>query len=351
MANPILKPNILPLFKMLRSRPVAKQVSHLSGILVVDKPGLVLPAGQEEDQAEASHLPTSHDIVQRVRRWSGQRRIGHTGTLDPMASGVLVLCLGQATRLVEYYQGHDKQYYAEVALGSATDTYDALGKVVAQDAVPPLTPAKVEQTLAQFRGTIQQQPPVYSALKQGGEAAHRRARRGETVDLPLRTVTFHKLDLVELLAPDRIALRAHCSAGTYIRSLAHDLGEALGTPAHLAALRRESAGGFTLNDAHSLAHVEQAGRANQLDALLLAPGVGLELPTVTVDDEQARRFGFGQQVVLNSPAEPAEVDSLAQAYHQEGHFLGIIRQISSDAGLWKAEKWFMSESEAANQGA
>jgi len=145
----------------------------LSGLLVIDKPGL------DGDVANSAgiDLPTSHDVVQRVRRWSRQRRIGHTGTLDPMASGVLVLCLGNATRLVEYYQGHDKEYTACVTLGSTTDTYDRLGEVTARHNVGPLEPDTIEGTLDHFRGEILQRPPVYSALKQGGESLHRKARR------------------------------------------------------------------------------------------------------------------------------------------------------------------------------
>lgn len=337
--------------------------SDLHGILVIDKPGqgdLLPDSVQDNLQAHGERLPTSHDIVQRVRRRSGQRRIGHTGTLDPMASGVLVLCLGLATRLVEYYQGHDKRYYAEIELGTATDTYDALGTVTARGDVPPFSHAQIEAALDRFRGTIQQQPPVYSALKQGGESAHRRARRGEEVDLPARTVTFHDLDLVESPTPQhepqRIILRAHCSAGTYMRSLAHDLGAALGVPAHLAALRREAAGAFTLEDAHTLAAVEAAAQENRLASLLLAPGTRLDLPAYTVDAEQIRLLGFGQKVELaGAPAHSADKPkdaSLAQAYDGEGRFLGIIRCLSGDpqthnaAGehaqaisIWKAEKW------------
>jgi tRNA pseudouridine55 synthase len=149
----------------------------LNGLLVVDKPGRTLPAAQPPAaqtpaiqtpaarQEAAERLWTSHDVVARVRRLSGQRRIGHTGTLDPLASGVLVLCLGTATRLVEYYQGETKRYYAEVVLGTATDTYDAEGDSIASAPVPPLTPAGIEAALATLRGEVWQEPPAYSAIK------------------------------------------------------------------------------------------------------------------------------------------------------------------------------------------
>ena len=177
-------------------------MTDLHGILLVDKPGRPHPPAGADEPVSAQ-LPTSHDIVQRVRRWSRQRRIGHTGTLDPMASGLLVLCLGVATRLAEYYQGHDKTYEACVTLGRATDTYDAVGRTVAQASVPPLTDADVENALAAFRGQIAQEPPVYSALKQGGESLHRKARRGETVIVAPRTLRFTRSTFFPLRRPHR----------------------------------------------------------------------------------------------------------------------------------------------------
>ena len=154
----------------------------LDGLLVVDKPGRSHASSlPPADEPSVERLWTSHDVVARVRRLSGQRRIGHTGTLDPMASGVLVLCLGIATRLVEYYQGEDKRYLAEVALGYATDTFDAEGKVVESLPVPALHAVDVENALVRFRGPVWQVPPAYSAIKQEGEALYARARRGEAV--------------------------------------------------------------------------------------------------------------------------------------------------------------------------
>ncbi len=308
----------------------------LHGLLVVDKPGRA--AGDEP----AGRLPTSHDVVQWVRRWSGQRRIGHTGTLDPMASGVLVLCLGQATRLVEYYQGHDKQYLAEVRLGAATDSYDATGQVTRTAPVPTLDRAEIEEALAPLHGEIVQTPPIFSALKQGGESAHYKARRGEAVVLAPRYVTIHLLDLLAWTPPDRLTLRIRCSAGGYVRSLAHDLGAALGTAAHLAALRREAAGPFTLQQAHSTERVAEVAEAGNLAELLLPTGWGLELPAVTLDAESVQRLGHGQQVRL---AAAAPAGALAVGYGDSGEFTGILRCLEAgpDNTLWKAEKWFAHE--------
>lgn len=354
--------------------------NHLHGLLIVDKPGLDPQAASllleqhrtgQADQAAAadsrheSHLPTSHDVVQRVRRWGGQRRIGHTGTLDPAASGVLVLCLGAATRLVEYYQGHDKQYLAEVAFGFATDTYDLLGRVTAR-APAAFTRAALEAAVATFRGAGVQTPPVYSALKQGGESLHARARRGEAVEVQPRPVTFHTIDLLTAQppnAPVRALLRVRCSAGAYIRSLADDLGRALGTRAVLAGLRREAAGAFTLAQAHTLDAIEAAAQEGALEGLLLPPGAGLALPVLRLGADEHRRLGHGQIIILDTPPAPlhnagetsagtaqqspaailVEAGSLAQGLDEAGRLAGILLCVAAGDGTggatWRAEKW------------
>ena len=227
----------------------------------------------------------------RVRRLSGQRRIGHTGTLDPMASGVLVLCLGITTRLVEYYQGEDKRYYAEVALGHATDTYDAEGTVTATWLPCRPCPNRMWSVLSRsFAARSLQTPPAYSAIKQEGEALYARARRGETVTVEARQVTFHRIDLIAFRPPDRLLLAIECSAGAYIRSLAHDLGRSLGTLATLEALRREAAGLFSLADASTLEQIESAVAHGTLADLLRKPGDGLPLPLVHLPSELLRRL-------------------------------------------------------------
>jgi len=333
---------------------VPRRESHYHGLLVVDKPGL-----QHAVESAATHtialcetaprLHTSHDIVQLVRRWSGQRRIGHTGTLDPMASGVLVLCLGQATRLVEYYQGHSKQYYAEVTLGSATDTYDQMGVVSAESPVPPLTTADIEAALGAFRGEIWQMPPVYSALKQDGESVHHKARRGETVTLAARPLTIHQLDLLDFIPPNRLVLRILCSAGTYIRSLAHDLGQALHTHGHLSLLRREMAGAFALDDAYSLEQIETIAQAGDFASILLPLGHGLEMAEIQLGAEAMTRLGYGQAVALPNPPMDAR-PTFAKGMTPDGALAGILQCLGkaqsaeqpADAPsyLWKAEKWF-----------
>jgi len=334
-------------------------MTDLHGILLVDKPGR--PSSQTyADEPVSAELPTSHDIVQRVRRWSRQRRIGHTGTLDPMASGLLVLCLGVATRLVEYYQGHDKTYEARVSLGRATDTYDAVGRTVTQAPVPSLTDADVEAALVDFRGQISQTPPVYSALKQGGESLHRKARRGEVVKVAPREVTFHEIKLLSFVSPATISLRIRCSAGAYVRSLAHALGQALGTAGHLSYLRRQEAGPFSVADASDLLAIEGAAAAVRLTELLLAPDAGLGMPRLTVSEEEQLRLGYGQKIFQSRAiaahdaptpnacgSEGGRRCGLAAAYDHRGRFLGIARaravEGNGDGTVWKAEKWLAQQ--------
>jgi len=324
---------------------VADKGNNFTGILVLDKPGL---PQFEEDAAGFRGPPTSHDIVQWVRRRTGQQRIGHTGTLDPFASGVLVLCLGQATRLVEYYQGHNKTYWARVVLGTATNTYDGQGEVTDSAPLPDLDRAGIEAVLADFRGPIQQIPPIYSAIKQGGESVHYKARRGEDVVMVPRPVTIHRLDLLEIHTQDgrpwMLDLRITGSAGTYIRSLAYDLGWALGSAGHLSVLRREQAGFFSLEYAKPLADLAHLTRNDDWNAVLLPMGFGLDMPALTLDAETVQRFGFGQKVIFSATDAQLAEGAIAQAIGPDGDFLGTLASLgpSQEEGgtVWKPAKWF-----------
>jgi tRNA pseudouridine55 synthase len=219
----------------------------MDGVLVVDK-----PAG-----------PTSHDVVARVRRTLGERRVGHTGTLDPLATGVLPLVVGRATRLARFLMPARKEYTAEIRLGVSTDTYDATGRPDQSDrdtTSPPLPAAdRIESALTAFRGTYLQTPPPFSAKKIAGERAHRLARRRQAVAPGPVPVTVERLDLLDV-EEDRIRLAVICSSGFYVRSLAHDLGQSLGCGAHLVTLRRTRSGEFDLEQAVPLEEVERQGR-------------------------------------------------------------------------------------------
>jgi len=240
--------------------------------------------------------PTSHDVVDVARRALNIRRIGHTGTLDPFASGLLLLCVGRATRLAEYFSALDKTYEAVARLGIATDTLDRDGEVVHEcsDWVD-LQEDRIRDALAGFQGTIAQVPPQFSAKKVGGEAMHRRARRGESVDLPASPVTVYEIELLAVDLPEiRFGLR--CSTGTYVRALARDLGEALGVGAHLTALRRTGIGSFRATDAIS---VEALKSGDPVLSAAVEPVDALRhMPTLDVDDDVARKLVHGQKVRL-----------------------------------------------------
>lgn len=318
---------------------MAKSDQALIGLLLVDKPGL-----PQDGVAGDGRLPTSHDIVQRVRRLSGIRRIGHTGTLDPMATGLLLLCLGRATRLAEYYQGHSKRYTAEVTLGQETDTLDALGKAVKEAKPPPLDEDDIKRALSRFEGDLEQMPPLFSAIKQGGETLYRKARRGESVEVEPRPVTIHQISLLAWHPPARIEFEVLCSAGTYVRSLARDLGKELGVPAHLSGLRRTQIGSLHVSQAYTMDQIDRAAGEDRLDELLLPPGHGLQMPTFRVDELCATRLGQGQKV--RKQFETLDEVDATDAQHlccvdEQDSFLGILKLLEYDgrSALVKADKW------------
>jgi len=295
--------------------------SGLDGILLIDK-----PTGW-----------TSHDVVAKARRITGQRRIGHTGTLDPMASGLLVLCLGRATRLVEYLTGHDKRYRGTITLGQTTTTDDAEGDVVSKRSVPPMTGSDVEVALAGFRGAIEQRPPAFSALKVDGKRAYSLARAGADVHLPSRPVIIHEISGA-LVSATEIVLTVHCSTGTYVRSLARDLGEVLGCGAHLSALRRLSAGNFRIEDADSLAQVESAIEAGELEDLVLPADEGvIEFQAAILGSEGAAAIANG--VAWRPRAGALRGADRLRIYGHDGAFVGVGSLSSS--GEIRASKVFL----------
>ena len=252
----------------------------MTGALIVDK-----PAG-----------PSSHEVVARVRRATGVARVGHTGTLDPMATGVLPLLFGQATRLARFLAADVKVYEARIRLGFATDTYDAMGTPETASGVRAAAPdtAAVAAALAGFRGEIQQTPPPFSAKKIGGVRAYELARRSQRVEPAPVKVTVHALDLVRQDG-SVVDVRVACSSGFYVRSLAHDLGIALGCGAHLEGLRRVRAGRFTIADAIALDRVEAEGP--EVANRLLPPDRVLEaLPAVVLSEEAVRLVAHGHSV-------------------------------------------------------
>lgn len=297
-----------------RSRPSG---TRLDGILVVAK-----PAG-----------PTSHDVVALVRRLSGVRRVGHGGTLDPFASGVLPVFLGYATRMVEYHLGDAKSYRASVVFGARSSTDDLDGELTPGDAAPPERET-VEAALADFRGPISQVPPDHSAVHVAGRRAYQLARQGERPQLTPRAVTIEALDLVEWDTVDAgrpmAVLEVRCSAGTYVRSLARDLGERLGCGAYLGALTRTASGPFRLSEAQPLEVVRSELAAGRAETLLLPMDTGLAgIPVVTVS--HADRLALARGQVVRAPAGITGTPSaVGQAVGAGAH---VVRVVDDDGRL------------------
>jgi len=300
----------------------------MHGFLNIDK-----PAGM-----------TSHDVVAHIRRAAHQKRVGHAGTLDPAATGVLVVALGNATRLIEYVQDStSKHYLATVQLGATTTTDDAEGAVLTTADVPPLGRAALEQALEPFRGQIMQVPPMYSALHHQGRRLHELAREGIVVERAARPVTIERLELLDWTTP-LLTLDIMCSKGTYIRSLAHDLGEALGCGAHLQALRRTAVGTFLIEHATPLGHLinnpgdkQTSSRSADLpisvSQVLLPPEIAVaDWPMITLDAEAVRLVRNG--MAINLAGIHAE---RARAHGPEGDLLALLVRAGD---LWKPEKVF-----------
>lgn len=288
------------------SRQSRIQFRDLHGIVLLDK-----PLGLSSNQA-----------LQAVRRLLRASKGGHTGALDPLATGLLPLCFGEATKLAGSLLGARKAYLAECRLGITTDTADSEGEIVRQLPVPPLDAAAIETALARLRGRILQVPPMYSALKHDGERLYAKARRGEVVDVPAREVDVHRLELLERDG-ETLRLLVECGSGTYVRSLAVDLGEDLGCGAHLTALRRIWVEPFREPQMVTLAQLEQAAEQGDeaLLAWLLPVSAGLsDLPVLHLDEAQSMAISRGQQISLPGLPEAGR----CAAYASDGALLALL---------------------------
>lgn len=270
----------------------------ISGILVVDKPiGL-----------------TSHDVVQIIRTGTGIRRAGHTGTLDPRASGVLVVLIGPAVRLSEYISATDKRYQAIIRLGSSTDTYDSEGKFTQQSSEPiNVTEEEFDTALQGFVGEIEQTPPAYSAIKVKGKRAYDMARKGEDVELEPRKIQVFHLEVLEW-APPEVVIDAHCSSGTYVRSLANDLGNTLGCGAYLVGLRRTKSGRFSLRDATPLRKLQDAFAAGNWYQYLIPAAEALgDWAALELNPDQVDEVRHGHRLPAAPDAQPGMVRAVSMA--------------------------------------
>ncbi len=279
------------------------------GLIVVDKPGGM----------------TSHDVVARVRRLAKTRRVGHGGTLDPMATGVLIIGVNRATRLLTYVIGSTKSYRATIRLGQTTVTDDAEGDVTATAPVDGITDEAIRAGLAAQTGEIDQVPSAVSAIKVNGERAYKRVRDGEAVELPARRVTVYALIVTDVRRGGHLEVdvEVSCSSGTYIRAIARDLGRTLGCGGHLTALRRTAVGGFTLAEASTLAELEE--RAPDVVALSMADAARRAFPERIATGEEARVLGHG------GPLPPAGIDGPYAVFDPAGDVLAIVRERDGQA--------------------
>ena len=308
----------------------------MNGILNVNKPG-----GQ-----------TSFSIVALVKRLSGEQRVGHAGTLDPQATGVLPICLGQGTRVIEFLVEATKAYWAQIELGVATDTYDASGKVTQKGDPSRISQGQLESALTSFRGSIQQTPPMYSALRYHGKRLYELARAGIEVERRSRPIEIHHLELIDW-QPPLVTIKVVCGKGTYIRSLAHDIGQALGCGANLKSLIRLRYGPFDIRDAVSMPQLEDAFHYGYWQHFVYPiDTVLLHWAAIVVSDETGRVIRNGCPLVLESndsnegngylkqyiPASSSS-ENRCRVYTPDGCFLGVLR-FNPERGQWQPEKVF-----------
>lgn len=298
----------------------------LHGLLIVNKPRFI----------------TSHDVVSRIRRMTGIRRVGHAGTLDPFATGVVVVAVGRATRVLQHVQDTDKRYLAHIVLGAETDTADVDG-VVIERAQPKGWPARedVERALRRFTGTFEQIPPVYSAIKVEGKRLYREAREGRAITAPARSVTIHSLELLHYDPPD-VVVDIHCAKGTYIRSVARDLGAALGVHGYCHALMRTATGPFCLAQSWTLDELDELDPREHWHQIALHPDAGLtSMPAVVLSGAQAKAWYHGQS--FDVPVHADGGDRMVRMYASSGDFLGV--GALSEHGSLKSQFVFTMPSE------
>ncbi len=284
----------------------------MNGIVVVDKPGGLSSAG----------------VVARVKKIYAARKVGHAGTLDPMATGVLICCLNRATRLSRFLLGGDKTYEAELALGVDTDTQDATGSIVAQHPLTGISEARVRSVAAGFVGPITQVPPVYSALKHQGTPLYKLARRGKAVEKPARPVRIKRLDIIDVHLP-RVRFVVGCSSGTYIRTLCADMGKALGCGGHLKQLRRISSSEISIRDAWELDHLLRWRDAGRLAETVVSMNAALpSTPLVVADEQVAHKINHGMPLVAADFATRPQVSDqgVFKVVDQNHRLLAVISE-------------------------
>lgn len=289
---------------------------------------------------------TSFGVVARIKRITGERHTGHAGTLDPLATGVLPVCLGRATRVIEFLFSETKTYRTRVELGVTTDTYDATGKVTRISDASGISRGMVESALDKFRGTIQQTPPMYSAVKHHGQPLYKLARSGIEIARKSRPAEIHSLEIIDW-QPPLVTLDVVCGKGTYIRSLAHDLGEVLGCGASMKSLVRLRVGPFSIEEALTLTRLEEVFRSGNGEKYLYPPDfVLMSFPAVVVNREQKCRLVHGSPIRLETAGgeKPAGIEpgAIGRVYGEEGCFIGMVKY-DAENDRWQPEKIFYKE--------
>lgn len=302
-------------------------INEPSGVLIINKPNGV----------------TSHDIVNQIRRLYGTRRVGHTGTLDPMATGVLVVLIGRAAKASEYLASDKKHYRATLRLGLTTDTEDTTGTTLTcSDALP--TYDEILAVLPQFRGKIQQTPPMYSALKVGGKKLVDLARQGVTVERQPRLIEIFDLTASPTDKPSDVILEVTCSGGTYIRTLCADIGQALGCGGAMASLERTETGGFPLSIAHSVEDLKEMDHATRLSLLIPTEQLFVSYPLVRLPAFYEKLCRSGCEIYQKKIGTSLPIDTKVRLVDQSGHFfaLGQVREYENGSAI-KAIKTFSLE--------
>ncbi len=285
---------------------------------------------------------TSFSIVAMVKRLSGERRVGHAGTLDPTATGVLPVCLGQGTRIIEFLVDATKAYQAQIELGVTTDTYDASGKITQKQDPSRISQSQLESALTSFCGLTQQTPPMYSAVKYQGKRLYQLARAGIKVERESRPTKIYHLQLIDW-QPPIFTIEVVCGKGTYIRSLAHDLGQTLGCGANLKNLIRLRCGAFNIRDAVSMPQLEDAFRYGYWRHLIYPiDTVLLHWTAMVVSDNTERVIRNGSPLVLENSdsSAPSSSENHCRAYNPDGRFLGVLR-FNPERGQWQPKKVFL----------
>ena len=278
---------------------------------------------------------TSHDVVAKVRKLLKQKRVGHAGTLDPAASGVLPICVGKGTRVAEYLSESGKAYQADILFGVVTDTYDAEGSIVRTASAEKLTLDEIEHVLPGFLGPQMQMPPLYSAIKLQGQPAYKRMRAGEEITLEPRPIVLSQLDILAWQSP-KLTLAIECSKGTYIRSFAYDLGERLGCGAHLVGLIRTRSGPFTLSDSITLDQLTEAVENGTIEQYLhTADSVLQQYPALMLDTVTTERVLHGNPFTYNIETQ----SELARVYDANERFVAIA-QWDTEREMWQPTKVF-----------